>query len=80
MGGAAVGTAICPVVGTFIGGILGGLLGGIGGTIAANEITEAVFDEIEYDIIVKICKGCGKKFKVRKYQGQGEKDYCPDCP
>lgn len=80
LGGAALGTAIFPGIGTIVGGIIGGIGGGIGGSLLAGEVTEAIGDGLEYDIEVKKCKKCNKKFKIRKYRGQDcNQVYCSKC-
>ena len=80
MGGAAIGSAILPGVGTIIGGIIGGLSGGIGGSLLMSELTTKVCDELNYGIVEKTCKTCEIKFRIRKYLGQDcDQENCLIC-
>lgn len=78
--GAAIGTIIFPGIGTIIGGIIGAIGGGVGGSVGATAIHEVVADELNYDMVEKICQRCKRRFKIRKYLGEdNEKIFCDVC-
>lgn len=49
--GAALGTMLCPGVGTILGGIAGSLIGGVGAAFVTQKVLSA-FCEEDYDIII----------------------------
>jgi hypothetical protein len=79
VGGAALGTLLLPGVGTVVGGIVGAISGSIVGSYGINYIVDNVGDVYSYDLIEKICRCCGKRFKARKYLGEKDKMLCPEC-
>jgi outer membrane lipoprotein SlyB len=79
LGGAALGTAFFPVIGTIVGGICGAIGGAIGGSVGATAVAESIGDACEYNMVTKKCKACGKTFKIRQYRGEKDTQLCPKC-
>lgn len=79
MGGAVIGTAIFPGVGTIIGGIIGGITGGIGGSIGAEKIVSSTCDALDYETEDCVCKNCKRRYKRHKHKNHESSVYCPNC-
>ena len=52
------------------GAFTGAVVGGMGVSWASGKVAEAIGDAAEYDIVEapKPCRGCGRRYKYRKYQ------------
>lgn len=68
-----------PGVGTIIGGLVGSVIGGVGGSVGLEAATNAIGDEVDWDVEKRKCKSCGKLFKIRKYEGEKDTYHCERC-
>ena len=59
--GAALGTFICPGIGTVLGGILGVLSGAAGGAIAGNTVGRLIDENV---FRVYCCESCGHQWRA----------------
>ncbi|TPP66973.1 hypothetical protein FGIG_07879 [Fasciola gigantica] len=77
--GATLGTFICPGIGTIAGSVLGSFIGGFGGSAGSEALTDAIGDGAEWDIKIRRCSSCGRRFKIRRYRAEEDRETCEGC-